>query len=112
MEKTTVTRDSDKFMLRFPDGMRDRIREAAEANGRSMNAEIVQRLQDSFSENKQAKDDELADVGKAVASFVLHHMGTPTDQLPDGLKAFVRRVGAAVTAVRNSSDEEDHGSSE
>lgn len=37
-------RDSDKFMLRFPDGMRDRIAEEAKANGRSMNAEIVARL--------------------------------------------------------------------
>jgi plasmid stability protein len=35
----------DKFMLRFPDGMRDRIKEAAAENGRSMNAEIVYRLQ-------------------------------------------------------------------
>lgn len=39
---------SDKFMLRLPDGMRDRIREAAEKNNRSMNSEIVSRLEDSF----------------------------------------------------------------
>ncbi len=38
-------RESDKFMLRFPDGMRDRIRTEAEANGRSMNAEIIHRLE-------------------------------------------------------------------
>jgi hypothetical protein len=44
----TTGRDSDKFMLRFPDGMRDRIAEAAKANGRSMNAEIIARLQYSF----------------------------------------------------------------
>lgn len=41
-------RDSDKFMLRFPDGMRDRLKEAAKANNRTMNAEIVARLQDSL----------------------------------------------------------------
>jgi hypothetical protein len=35
-------------MLRLPDGMRDRIAEVAKANGRSMNAEIVGRLQDSL----------------------------------------------------------------
>ncbi|WP_211097475.1 Arc family DNA-binding protein [Burkholderia sp. LS-044] len=39
-----VGRESDKFMLRFPDGMRDRIAESAKKNGRSMNAEIVSRL--------------------------------------------------------------------
>lgn len=39
---------SDGFMLRFPDGMRDRVKAAAEASGRSMNAEIVERLEESF----------------------------------------------------------------
>lgn len=38
----------DKFMLRLPEGMRERIRVAAEENGRSMNAEIVARLDKSF----------------------------------------------------------------
>lgn len=32
---------ADKFMLRMPDGMRNEIRDRAEANRRSMNAEIV-----------------------------------------------------------------------
>lgn len=32
-------------MLRFPDGMRDRIAELAKENGRSMNAEIITRLE-------------------------------------------------------------------
>ena len=40
-----VSRDSDKFMLRLPDGMRLKIAADAKANGRSMNAEIVSRLQ-------------------------------------------------------------------
>ncbi|PPA77677.1 hypothetical protein C4E15_06630 [Achromobacter spanius] len=35
----------DKFMLRLPDGMRDQIARDAKANGRSMNAEIVARLE-------------------------------------------------------------------
>lgn len=38
----------DQYMLRLPDGMRDQIKAAAEANNRSMNAEIVARLTDSF----------------------------------------------------------------
>lgn len=41
-------RDYDKFMLRFPDGMRDAIAERAKANGRSMNSEIVQILEDAL----------------------------------------------------------------
>jgi hypothetical protein len=38
----------DQFVLRLPDGMRERIKDAAEGNGRSMNAEIVDRLEVSF----------------------------------------------------------------
>lgn len=40
---------ADKFLLRLPDGMRDRLKAEAEANKRSMNAEIVARLEASFS---------------------------------------------------------------
>lgn len=47
-------RDSDKFQLRLPDGMRDRIKIAAEVNGRSMNAEIVNRLELSFEGDSDA----------------------------------------------------------
>lgn len=44
-EKRTYT---DKFMLRLPDGMRDQLRLLAEANNRSMNSEIVTRLEHSL----------------------------------------------------------------
>jgi hypothetical protein len=37
-----------KFMVRLPGDMRDRIAEAAKANNRSMNSEIVARLEASF----------------------------------------------------------------
>ena len=47
--KKTVSRESDKFMLRFPDGMRDRIARAAHTSDRSMNSEIIHRLENSFS---------------------------------------------------------------
>lgn len=36
---------ADQFAVRFPDGLRDQIKRDAEAAGRSMNAEIVNRLQ-------------------------------------------------------------------
>lgn len=40
--------DWEKMMLRLPPGMRERIAEAATASGRSMNAEVIARLQTSF----------------------------------------------------------------
>lgn len=43
-------RESDKFMLRLPDGMRERIKTVANENGRSMNAEIVHTLEKAYPE--------------------------------------------------------------
>jgi hypothetical protein len=51
MEKVpqdSVSRNMDKYIVRFPEGMRDQIADAAKATGRSMNAEIVKRLEQSF----------------------------------------------------------------
>lgn len=41
-------RGADQFVLRLPDGMRDRIAAIAKANGRSMNTEIVRCLEAGF----------------------------------------------------------------
>lgn len=40
----------DNFMLRFPDGMRERIKIAAAKNSRSMNSEIVNTLLEEYPE--------------------------------------------------------------
>lgn len=47
-EKTYPSDSLDKFMLRLPQGMREKIKACAEENGRSMNSEIVSRLEASF----------------------------------------------------------------
>jgi hypothetical protein len=41
-------RGSDQFMVRFREGMRDEIRLAAESAGRSMNEEILRRLEQTI----------------------------------------------------------------
>ncbi|WP_242633954.1 Arc family DNA-binding protein [Atlantibacter hermannii] len=43
------SQEMDRFNVRLPAGMRDAIAERAKANGRSMNSEIVQILQDALS---------------------------------------------------------------
>ena len=40
----------DQFMLRLPEGLRQRIKAAAEANGRSMNGEIATTLVEAYPE--------------------------------------------------------------
>lgn len=58
MADDATGRDSDKFMLRLPDGMRDRLKAAAEANKRSMNAEIIARIESTL--EAQSLDDQAA----------------------------------------------------
>lgn len=53
-------RSSDQFGLRLPDGMRDRLHDAAKANGRSANAEIIARLESSFQAGAASLDGEIA----------------------------------------------------
>lgn len=57
---------ADKYVLRMPDGMRDKITKLAKANGRSMNAEIVLILQEAIEGRRTGTDtnidvDALAD---------------------------------------------------
>lgn len=56
-----TNRESDKFMLRLPEGMREQIKAAAEGNSRSMNAEIVARLEASFATTWEGLPDALYD---------------------------------------------------
>jgi len=48
MTKKPVIQPQDKYVIRLPDGMRDRIKAAADRNSRSMNAEIVATLENAY----------------------------------------------------------------
>lgn len=43
-----TSRTADKFVVRLPQGMRDRIAEVAKQHHRSMNSEIIARLEHSL----------------------------------------------------------------
>lgn len=70
-------RDSDKFMLRLPDGMRDRIRDAAEANSRSMNAEIVARLEASLAD----REPDIILMGRSMVAELEHLIERASDNI-------------------------------
>lgn len=55
MARARYPSDQDRYGLSFPPGMRDHIKQAARVNHRTMNAEIVYRLQMSF--EQQRRDD-------------------------------------------------------
>lgn len=46
--KQFPSEQQDQYMLRFPKGMRDRLKAEAEKNKRSLNSEIIARLDDSL----------------------------------------------------------------
>ncbi|HGI8193115.1 TPA: Arc family DNA-binding protein [Citrobacter freundii] len=56
----------DKFNLRFPDGMRDAVAERAKRNGRSMNSEIIQIIEDAITPERETI--EVRNVASRIAS--------------------------------------------
>lgn len=48
MVQDTPSRKLDQYIVRMPDGMRDRLKTEAKKSGRSLNAEIVHRLANSL----------------------------------------------------------------
>lgn len=61
MKKQYPSETQDRFMVRLPDGMREQIALAAKRGNRTMNSEIVSRLEFSF-----AADAIVEDVGWSV----------------------------------------------
>ena len=57
-------RGADQYMVRFPEGLRDRLAKIAAANGRSMNTEIVAALQ-----NHLERGDRLAEIENQIAEM-------------------------------------------
>ncbi|MDR9774120.1 Arc family DNA-binding protein [Rhizobium hidalgonense] len=49
-----IAQPQEKYVLRLPDGMRDRLKAAANLSGRSMNAEFVHRVEQSFAQSGDA----------------------------------------------------------
>ncbi|WP_339082124.1 Arc family DNA-binding protein [Pseudomonas sp. TMP9] len=51
------SRTADKFVVRLPDGMRERIADVARNHHRSMNSEIIARLEQSMLQESALGDD-------------------------------------------------------
>ncbi|WP_277052046.1 Arc family DNA-binding protein [Zestomonas thermotolerans] len=59
MKQTYSSRTADKFVVRLPEGMRERIADIARSHHRSMNSEIIARLEQSMLQ-EGALDDDLS----------------------------------------------------
>ena len=75
---TGIERTLDQFQFHLPDLMRDKLAEAATANGRSLNDEIIHRLTQSLerdemkklSDHLKTRGDRLAKVEEEIAALV------------------------------------------
>jgi Arc-like DNA binding domain len=71
---------ADKFTVRFPAGMRERIRAAAAASGRSMNGEIIASISAGLDGGGKVDVGELAE--RIVDALVDRLAGRPADGRP------------------------------
>ncbi|MFC0200830.1 Arc family DNA-binding protein [Paracoccus rhizosphaerae] len=91
----STNRESDRFMLRLPDGMRDIIRREAEQNNRSMNAEIVATLQSHYESGGLELPESILTVLRGLAEI----RQTPVQSLI--ITALRRLYGQSVDADRD-----------
>ncbi|MBI0676992.1 Arc family DNA-binding protein [Citrobacter koseri] len=57
------------FGLRMPESLKNKIADRAKANGRSMNAEIVQILQETIDTDRAIAESDLVDFDSTQAAF-------------------------------------------
>ena len=90
-----VSKQSEQFVLRLPDGMRDKIKAAAEVNGRSMNSEIVATLEDAYPEVDP--EAEILDLLHHVHEIAMKKL--PKDKL-EGIDAMINGLAIEVKSRR------------
>ncbi len=106
-------RGADQVSLRLPPGLRDRVKAAADQNGRSMNAEIIELLEDAYVHQTYAEkserlavalmhqraEDEAASIEKRLTTIE-----AKLDQLlaiEDHFRAQAKRSGKPSVVVQN-----------
>lgn len=92
MAQKSDSRDLDKVIVRLPDGMRDRIKAAAEMNQRSMNAEIVAVLAEHFPTER------TVDLIVDTINHYMKQMAAEPD--PDRRERWAAQIGISVGELR------------
>jgi uncharacterized protein (DUF1778 family) len=87
-----MAREDRQLKLRLTDEMKALVTEAARANGRSVNAEIVHRLEQSFAERVSIRALPPAQPGEPVTARQ-GEVSAVVNELADALRVF---LGAAV----------------
>ena len=103
MTEAAKTQDSksrklDQYIVRFPDGMRDMLKAEAAKNNRSLNAEIIARIEMSFAIEKRLGPDMEA-LKKAVKEVEEMHRHADenlvkTQYMMDEVKGMLAKLNA------------------
>lgn len=92
-----MSREDPQFKLRMPAGLRDRAEQAARAAGRSLNAELVARLESSFLSD--AAPENLLTAARARELASLARTGLPDEIRKRVLKSINRAVELGHSSV-------------
>lgn len=78
----------DKYILRLPEGLRDRVADAAKAANRSMNAEFVKRIEESF-DGPAEDSDQQVEIAATLEGFrgVIKEIATREYERDDAVRA-------------------------
>lgn len=90
MREPYPSETQDRFMVRLPDGMRDKIKAAAQASKRNMNGEIIARLEATFEAERQGNPSGAAGVSPSGV------LGAPAEI---GFEARVKALEVTVMAL-------------
>lgn len=94
-----MSREDPQFKLRMPAQLRDQAEQSAKASGRSLNAEIVTRLESSFLLEKTSN--ELTPASRAKELALIARSGIPDEIRRRAIEAISRaiRLGRRETIV-------------
>lgn len=86
------SRTADKFVVRLPDGMRERIADVARNHHRSMNSEIISRLEQSLFQESTLHSNPILQIDSAELS-------SPERELLQRFRQLSRRQQNALVAL-------------
>ncbi|MBO9108729.1 Arc family DNA-binding protein [Agrobacterium sp. S2/73] len=93
----TSNRDANRFIIRMPEGLRDRIKAVAEQNNRSMNAEIVGTLQSYYPERMT-----LPDLRDYLRDLTSSYVDSPSGEILEEIISMVELVSEKLPQQDNS----------
>lgn len=112
------SQQQDRFIVRLPDGMRERIKAEADKNNRSMNAEIVARLAQTFDEGPtqliEGLQRQVAGATVRANAFleVVKMLSSIVADASGGDPATMASIAAAIRSLKSGDDLESHQATE